>query len=513
MDITLTPKEGEPLIQTLTVVLSPEDYKPEFEKTLKDYRKRIQLPGFRPGTVPPSLVRKRFGASILAEQVNKQVSEALTDYLKETPENFLGRPYLAETSFEELDVEADNPLSFTFEVGKYPVFELNIDNLPSLESFEVTVTDEDVMRQIARYRYQHSHGEQADHLELGQDYLVQGILSTAPRPKLAETPDAPEAVTYDYRRTFMAFTALLPGVKALVAGKPVGTVVELVPAQTFADDREGASELRISEEEYARLKNETFTYDIRSARTTPQHEINAEFFAHIFPENPPADEAEFNQRMKEKLEAEAQQLSEMYLNFNLKKVLLENHPFELPDRVLQSFFYEEIKEQQKDLNAQRFAQQYAQYREEMRLHLIRQKLAEKFPNVVLSDEDFKDTVRDRLKAMFPTTPPPAISEETANTDLEAAESTPEITPDAPEGVAYEEVAVSDNPSGELLPEENPMLDMLLSQVMSNPQFAEREFQNAQNARFYEILRTEVFPVKEKQATFADLEHLLATSGY
>ncbi|MDX2062822.1 MAG: trigger factor [Bacteroidia bacterium] len=483
MDITLAPKEG--LIDTLTVTLEPADYQADYEASLKDYRKKVQLPGFRPGTVPASLIRKRFGQSILAEKVNQQVAKALGDYLENSTLNILGRPYLTQTSFQELNPEGTDTLAFTFEVGKMPEIALNLSDLPSVEAFEVTVTEADLDRQIERLRVQHSHGHEAQTVEIGQDYALQGILQSAPRVKLALTPDAPEEVEYDYRRGLTLFTALVPALKPHVVGKQVGETVEFVPSRFFPDDIEGAMQLRVSVAQYHELAHQPLQYEIRALRTAPLHELNPEFYAHIFPEAEVADEAQFRAALRQKLEAEATNLSQLYLNYHLKRVLLERHPFELPDRILQAFFYEE-SEAAKNPEAN-FAQQYAQYREEMKLHLLRRKLQEQYPQLELTDEQFKDAVRDRLKAMFPASSP-------------EAQATPEGETEAPAQDAPE------------LPAENPMLDLLMAQVLGNEQFAQREYQNLANARFYEVVAREVVPVVRKTATYTEFERYVATEG-
>jgi len=107
MNISIEPKE--PLVDWLTVTVEAADYQSDYETQLKHYRKRITLPGFRQGMVPASLVRKRFGPSILAEQLNQMVGKGLSQHISQQGIRFVGRPFLVNDTFANLDPEGAQP--------------------------------------------------------------------------------------------------------------------------------------------------------------------------------------------------------------------------------------------------------------------------------------------------------------------------------------------------------------------------------------------------------------------
>ncbi|MFN9799293.1 MAG: trigger factor family protein, partial [Bacteroidota bacterium] len=134
----------------MIVRIEPQDYNERFETALKNYRKQAQLPGFRPGHVPASLIRKRFGKALLAEEINTLLQESINKYIAQKELRVLGSP-LPKDSGEVGDWENPTEFHFTFELGLAPAFDVALDSSQSFVYHKLNVDDELVARQVKDY--------------------------------------------------------------------------------------------------------------------------------------------------------------------------------------------------------------------------------------------------------------------------------------------------------------------------------------------------------------------------
>ena len=108
----------------ITIAIEQADYQPSVDKALNQFRNRAEIPGFRKGKVPKGVIQKMYGKSVLAEEINKLVSEKLFTYIKENDLNVLGEPLPNETEQKQLDFDNDVDFEFLFDVAIAPEFEL-----------------------------------------------------------------------------------------------------------------------------------------------------------------------------------------------------------------------------------------------------------------------------------------------------------------------------------------------------------------------------------------------------
>ena len=132
----------------LRVQISPEDYAEKVESTLKDYRKQANLPGFRPGKTPMSLIKKKYGKAVLAEELNKAVNQSLGEFIQSNNINVLGNPIPKED--EEVKGDFDNPAEFEFayEIGLSPEFDLKLSKKNKFEYLTVEIDDEMLDKEV-----------------------------------------------------------------------------------------------------------------------------------------------------------------------------------------------------------------------------------------------------------------------------------------------------------------------------------------------------------------------------
>ena len=122
----------------MTITLETADYQPEVDKTLKDYRKRANIPGFRPGQAPMGMIKRQFGPSVKVDAVNKLLGEKLYEYVRENKIQMLGEPLPSEQQ-EQLDFESDKPLTFKFDIAVAPEFEAKLSGKDKIPYYNITV--------------------------------------------------------------------------------------------------------------------------------------------------------------------------------------------------------------------------------------------------------------------------------------------------------------------------------------------------------------------------------------
>mgnify|MGYP001810037411 CR=1 FL=1 len=126
---------------TLTLRIEKADYTEKVEKTLRDYRKKANIPGFRPGMVPVGLVKKMYGKAVLAEEINKIVSDELYKYIRENNVNMLGEPMPNETEQQEINFDTQEDFEFVFDLGLAPEFEVELSKKDKVKYYNIAVSD------------------------------------------------------------------------------------------------------------------------------------------------------------------------------------------------------------------------------------------------------------------------------------------------------------------------------------------------------------------------------------
>ncbi len=157
---TVTKENIGLLHEKLTVKLEKTDYLPSFEKALKEYSKKANIPGFRKGMVPSGLIKKMYGPSLFTDEVLKSVDRELIGYLETDKLDIFAQPLPLESDFTQLDVNKPADYTFNFEIGMKPEFQLSDLATAKITKYVVPVTDEMVNNEIDRL--QNRHGNMKD---------------------------------------------------------------------------------------------------------------------------------------------------------------------------------------------------------------------------------------------------------------------------------------------------------------------------------------------------------------
>ena len=159
----------------MTITLETADYQPEVDKTLKDYRKRANIPGFRPGQAPMGMIKRQYGPAVKVDVVNKLLGEKLYSYIQDNKIHMLGEP-LPSDQQTQLDFESDQPLEFKFDIAVAPEFEAKLSGKDKVPFYNITVDDKLIDQQVEMYQSRAGHYEKVENFDAEQRDMLKGDL-------------------------------------------------------------------------------------------------------------------------------------------------------------------------------------------------------------------------------------------------------------------------------------------------------------------------------------------------
>lgn len=364
----------------ITAVVEPADYTEKYNKALKEAKKKINMPGFRPGMVPVGLVKKQFGVSILAEEVNKILQEGLFSYISENKVNMLGEPLPTEENNEVNLVEGES-FTFKFELAIAPEFEVSLSKDDKINYYNVEVTDEMVENQINMYRQRGGSYEKVDSYE--DNDMVKGVITELN----VENPVSVENAV------------LLPKYfknddqKKLFEGAKVNDVITFNPSVAYDNNEaEMTSLLKVEKEDVANHKGE-FSYQISEITRFVLGAMNQELFDNVFPGGEVTTEDEFRSRIKALVSDQFKKDSDYKFILDVRKYVTEKvGKLEFPEEKLRKILAAKAGEE-------KAAEQYDRSIEELTWHLIKEKLVEIY-SVKVDDDDVKEMAKEVTRMQF-----------------------------------------------------------------------------------------------------------------
>lgn len=380
-------KDVDSMNATLTVNVAKADYEEGVNKQLKEMRKRSNMPGFRPGTAPISLLKQRFGTEVLVEEVNQLVSRSLYDYIQKEKIDLLGDPLPSEKQ-KDVDFKTDEEFTFSFDIAIAPSFNVSLSDKLKVAYYDIKCDKKLIDDQIEQYKNRFGSYGTADTtdakdvvkgtvVELNADGTVkEGGLN------VENAIVSPEYVKDEDSK------------KALI-GKKVGDVVTLNAGKAFENDAERASFLKIKRDE-AKDKVFDFSYTITEITRYTPAEVNQALFDKMFGEGSVKSEDEFRARVQSDIEKTLVADSDYRFGVDAKKVLLEQiADVQLPDAFLKRW----ILATNKEVTAEKIDEYYAQIKDDLKWHLIQEHIVAD-NGVKVEDADLRDFAKKVAQAQF-----------------------------------------------------------------------------------------------------------------
>lgn len=372
MNITKTNIDA--LNAVVTVAVAKNDYADNVEKVLQNYRKNANIPGFRKGAVPMSLVKKQYGKAVLAEEVNKLIQDGLNKFLTEEKLDILGNPLPKFNN--ELDWNADD-FSFEFELGLAPEFDVKLDGKNDLTYYKIVADDKMLNEQVVRIQKQ--FGKMIAKAEVAEGDDIRGTFVNEEKGI-----NKPAQITLDIFEN--------KAVAKSFVGKKAGDVVAVPTKGLFNDDHKLMDYMGLGHDDVHGL-DITVDFKIEEVTTTEPAELNQELFDKLFGAGVVSSVEEVKAKIKEDAEKQfAQQADQKFFN-DATESLIKNHQVELPAEFLKRWI-QTVGET--PLTAEQAEEEYAKSENGLRYQLIESKIITG-NNLQITFEDLKAYAGDVIR--------------------------------------------------------------------------------------------------------------------
>ncbi len=370
--MNVTTQETGELKAILRVEIKPEDYKEKVEKTLSDYRRKANIPGFRPGKVPASLIRKQYGKSVLIEEVNHLLQHAVYDHLQEEKLDILGNPLPVPN--DNIDWDNQDSFEFDFELGLTPDFDLKLNDKLKVPYYKIKADDKMLERYVDDYAGR--FGSMKYHDTVNEKAIVKGIFQET------DKDGNPLSEGLNKESTFNVESIDDKKLKKELLEKQVGDKVVMNINKAFKKEFNSANLLGTDEEG---LKNSTgyFEVDIIEISELVPAEVNQELFDKVFGPDAVNGKEEFLERIRK--DAEGMFVGESDRKFleDIKEKVLSKSKFDLPDDFLKKWLR---TNQEKPVTEEQIEEEYPELKATMKWQLIENKVMRE-NNIEISQEE------------------------------------------------------------------------------------------------------------------------------
>ena len=373
----------------LTVKLEKADYQEKVDKSLKTFRQKAQIPGFRKGMVPMSLVKKMYGKSVIAEEVNKLLSEKVYDYIKSNNVNMLGEPLPNEEKQQVIDFDTMEEFEFVFDIALAPEFKAEVSNTDKVDYYTIEVTDEMVENQVKAYTQRNGKYDQVSAYE--DNDMLKGLIA-----ELDENGNTKEGGIQVEGAVLMPSYMKNDEQKAIFANAKVNDVLVFNPNAAYdGHDAEIASLLKIEKEAAAEMKS-NFSFQVEEITRFVPGDLNQELFDQVFGKDAVKTEEEFRAKVKEGIAAQFVADSDYKFLIDARKMLMEKvGKLEFPDALLKRVMLLNNREKGEEF----VAENYDKSIEELTWHLIKEQLV-KDNEIKVEQEDVIKMAKEATKGQF-----------------------------------------------------------------------------------------------------------------
>lgn len=382
MEITL--KNVSDVQAKLTVKLAAADYEEKVNKSLKTFRQKANIPGFRPGMVPMGLIKKQYGTAIKVDEINKVLQEALYNYIKEQQLDVLGEPLPDEEQQKTINIETADDIAFDYDIALAPKFDATLTAEDVITYYNIKVTDEMIDNQVKSYAQRNGHYESVD--EYQSNDMVKGIIADAANADGIRVEDA--VMLPDYMKDEES--------KALFNGCKKNDVITFNPRKAYdGNEAELTSLLKIKKEECAAIQGD-FTFQITDITRYVEGELNQELFDQIFGEGKCKSEEDFRKAVKEQIQSQFAPESDYRFLIDVREYLM--------NRIGKLTFADDILKKillgnREDGDVAKMEEEYPKTIEELQWHLIKEELIRK-ADIKIEQDDIKAQARESVRMQF-----------------------------------------------------------------------------------------------------------------
>ena len=368
----------------LTLTVEEADYQENVEKALKDFRKKANYPGFRPGMVPMGLIKKQYGASAKMDAINKLIGEQIYKYVQDNKIQMLGEP-LQHEGQEPQDLEKPAPYTFQFDIAVAPEFSIELNGHNKIDHYTITVDDALIDRQVDMFASRLGSFESVDSYE--DNDMLKGDLR-----ELDEKGNTKEGGLTVEAASVMPNYIKNEAQKALFNGAKKGDIITMNPREAYENNAELAAFLKVKEEELGNYTG-NFSYQITDIQRYKKHAVDQELFDRTFGEGEVKSEKAFRERiaegLKEQLSVDADYKFIQDVRAYCEKKVGD---LQFPDALLKRIMLNNNKERGEEF----VEKNYANSLKELTWRLIKDKLVAAH-NIKVDDKDVLEAAKETAR--------------------------------------------------------------------------------------------------------------------
>ena len=373
----------------LTMTIEAADYQEQVEKTLKNYRKKAQVPGFRPGMVPMGMIKKQYGTAVKVDEVNKLMSEKLYEYIHENKIQMLGEPLPNEEKQKPQDFEGDGTLEFVFDIAVAPEFKAELTAKDKIDYYVIKADEKLIDDQVQMYASQAGEFVKADVFS-GNDTI------TGDLRELDEKGNTKEGgITTESAMVMPAYIKADDQKKLFDGAKP-GDIITFNPKKAYPDnDAEVAALLKVQKDDVKDLDSD-FSYQIIEIRHFEPAVVDQKLFDRVFGEGIVKDEKGFREKIAETIAPQLQQNSDYKFMLDVRAYLEKKvGDLQFPEALLKRVMLQNNKDKGADYVEKNFEGSI----KELKWHLIKEQIVAA-NNIKVEDDDLKTVAKEAIRAQF-----------------------------------------------------------------------------------------------------------------
>jgi trigger factor len=360
----------------IKVKVTPADYKPAVEKSIKDYQKKASIPGFRPGMVPVSVINQRFGKSILAEEVNHLLSHSLQKYIADNKLRIVGEPLPKENN---IDLQPEKDFEFAFEVGLVPDFKIPLSADHKFTLIQVAVEETLIDEYIEEIRLRYGNLTHPEASEDG-DMLVGDFV---------ELDEKGEVLAGGIFKASAINIKKVPAdkIKDKFLGRKEGEKLTLKMDEVTKDKQEIAALLDITKDK-AEVLQSTFQFNIKHVHRIIPADVNQEWWDRIFGPGKVNNVEDFRKKIKDELTGMFGPQAERKLQNEMVEYLMKNTSVTLPEIFLKKWL-SLVRKDKQQLDEAQANMEFEVYTQSLKWRLVEDKIM-KDNNLSVTEQEVMD---------------------------------------------------------------------------------------------------------------------------
>ncbi|HPR60738.1 MAG TPA: trigger factor [Prolixibacteraceae bacterium] len=386
--MNITREQINDLNGVIRVSIEKSDYESKVEKALKEYRKKANMPGFRPGMVPLGLIKKMYGKAALVEEVNTILTQELSKYLVDEKLNILGEPLPNDDKQKEIDWDNDTDFEFIFDIGFAPESKVSFDKRSKFTQYSVTVTDEMIEEQVKAYTNRFGENKSTDIVE------ESGTL----RGNIAQL-DADGNEAEDGIKVEMALISVDvikdEEIKKSFVGKKIDDEVVFDIKKAYPNNVEISYLLNIEKEAADKIEG-NFKITIKEINTFVPAEVNTDLFKNIYGDDTEiADEKAFREKVAAEISEAFRSSIEYKFATDTREQLVSKSKMEFPVEFLKRW----LKATNKDITDEQIEAEFDMFLTDLKWQIIKEEII-KENELKVEENEVMDLAKEVAAAQF-----------------------------------------------------------------------------------------------------------------